>query len=207
MKRVLYIAIAALLWCGLTTTSTAQTYVKLNGLYAIGGVVNPQVEFGISPHSTFQTEIVYSPWQSIKGYPMHFGIFQNEYRYYIREHNQGLYVAGNAAMKAFHMSKPTILNGRLGIQNRYCKGWGVMFGVGIGYERRFAERWLLDVYASFGFSHCWYNGYSMDGVIDMYPHRPEDKQPSSPDPYNKSAQWIPTKVGISIGLLINRPKQ
>lgn len=207
MKRVLYIAIVVLLWCGITNTSTAQTYVKLNGLYAIGGVVNPQVEFCISPHSTFQTEVVYSPWQSFMGHPLHFGIFQNEYRYYIREHNHGFYVAGNAAMKAFNMSKPTIFNRRLVFQNRYCKGWGIMFGVAVGYEYCFAERWLLDVYAGFGFSHCWYNGYSMDGVIDMYPHRPEDRQPSSPDPYNMSAQWIPTKVGVSIGLLINRPKQ
>lgn len=207
MKRLLYIAIVALLGCGMTTTASAQTYIKLNGLYALGGVVNPQVEFRISPHSTFQTEVVYSPWQSIKGHPMHFGIFQNEYRYYIREHNRGFYVAANGAMKAFNMSKPTLQNHRIVFQNRYCKGWGVMFGVAIGYEYCFAERWLLDVYAGFGYSHCWYNGYSMDGVIDMHPSRPEDKQPASPDPYNVSAQWIPTKVGLSIGVLINRPKQ
>jgi hypothetical protein len=207
MKRALYIIIIALVWCGTSTTTSAQSYIKLNGLYALGGVVNPQVEFCISPHSTFQTEIVYSPWQSFRGHPLHFGIFLNEYRYYIKEHNQGFYVAGSAAMKAFHMSKPTLQDHRIVFQNRYCKGWGVMFGVGIGYEHRFAERWLLDVYAGFGFSHCWYNGYSMDGEIDMYPHRPEDKQPPFPDPYNKSAQWIPTKVGLSIGVLINRPKQ
>ena len=39
----------------------AQTYVKLNGLYALAGVVNPSVEFVISPKSTVQTEIVVSP--------------------------------------------------------------------------------------------------------------------------------------------------
>lgn len=206
MKRALYIAIIALAWCGITTTSSAQTYIKLNGLYAMGGVVNPQVEFTIAPHSTFQTEVVYSPWQSIKGHPLHFGIFQNEYRYYIKEQNHGFYIAGNAAMKAFQMSKPMLHNHRIIFQDRYCKGWGIMVGAGVGYERRFAQRWVVDVYASFGYSHCWYNGYSMDGVIDMYPLRPEDKQPSSPDPYNKSAQWIPTKVGVSIGVLLHRPK-
>ena len=36
--------------------SEAQTYVKLNGLYALVGVINPAVEFRLSPHSTFQSE-------------------------------------------------------------------------------------------------------------------------------------------------------
>ena len=42
--------------------SEAQTYVKLNGLYALVGVINPAVEFRLSPHSTFQSEFVCSPW-------------------------------------------------------------------------------------------------------------------------------------------------
>ena len=45
-------------------------------------------------------------------------------------------------------------------------------------------------------------GYSMDDVVDMYPHRPEDKQPTSPDPLNNSAEWLPNKAGISIGFLL-----
>ena len=45
--------------------SEAQTYVKLNGLYALVGVINPAVEFRLSPHSTFQSEFVCSPWKSI----------------------------------------------------------------------------------------------------------------------------------------------
>mgnify|MGYP003391731777 FL=1 len=85
-------------------TATAQGYVKLNGLYALGGVVNPAVEFRLSQHSAFQSELVYSPWQSIKGHPLHFGIFMNEYRYYIKETNRGFYAAANVGMMAFKMS-------------------------------------------------------------------------------------------------------
>lgn len=43
----------------------AQIYAKLNGLYALVGVVNPAVEFRLTDHSAFQTEFVYSPWKSI----------------------------------------------------------------------------------------------------------------------------------------------
>lgn len=183
-------------------TTQAQGYVKLNGLYALGGVVNPQVEFRLSEHSTFQTEIVYSPWRSINRHHMHFGIFQNEYRYFIREANDGFYVGATVGMMAFDMSKPQLTNGRIVLQNRYSKGYGFMAGAVIGYEWRFAERWLLDAYIGFGYMHSNYNGYSLDGVIDLYPSRPEDKQPTSPDPLNASAEWLPTKAGISIGFLL-----
>ena len=73
--------------------SEAQTYVKLNGLYALVGVINPAVEFRLSPHSTFQSEFVCSPWKSIEHNgahkPMLFGIFMNEYRRYFKQHNTG----------------------------------------------------------------------------------------------------------------------
>lgn len=135
--------------------SEAQTYVKLNGLYALVGVINPAVEFRLSPHSTFQSEFVCSPWKSIEHNgahkPMLFGIFMNEYRRYFKQHNTGWYVGANVGMMAFKMSKPTFAGGKLGLQDRYSKGYGLMFGVCGGYEYRFADRWLLDVY--FGWAY------------------------------------------------------
>ena len=209
MKPILRIAIVAIMVLATTTTASSQnrTYVKLNGAYALAGVVNPQVEFSLSSHSTFQAEVVYSPWRSINNHPMHFGILQNEYRYYFMFANHGVYLGANVAFKVFNMSKPELHNWRLTLQDRYCKGSGVMAGAVVGYERCFADRWLVDVFVGFGYSHCWYNGYSMNHEIDMYPSRPEGKEPSSPDPYNISAQWIPVKAGISIGILINRIKR
>lgn len=61
---------------------------------------------------------------------------------------------------------------------------------------------VADAYVGFGYMHSNYNGYSLDGVIDLHPSRPEDKQPASPDPFNSSAEWLPTKIGISIGFLL-----
>ena len=186
----------------------AQIYAKLNGLYALVGVVNPAVEFRLTDHSAFQTEFVYSPWKSInvdgQSKPMHFGIFLNEYRYYFRGYARGWYVGGNAGMMAFRMSKPYIENWRLKFENRYCKGYGMMIGLCAGYEYQFGERWLLDAYVGWAWMDSHYNGYSFDGQVDMYPHRPV--QPEHPDPFNGSSEWYPNKIGVSIGYRIFTPR-
>lgn len=187
-------------------SSNAQTYVKLNGLYALVGVINPAVEFAISPKSTIQTEIVYSPW-SIKDdgvkKPMKFGIFMNEYRRYFKEHNKGWYLGANIGMMGFKMSKPTFNGGKIGLQDRYTKGYGVMVGLCGGFQHKFKERWLIDAYFGYSFMSSWYNGYNIDGTIDMHPNRPV--QPEKPDPFNGSSEWLPNKIGVSIGYLIFNP--
>ena len=204
MKRtVLQIALFLSAVAGIRDAA-AQGYVKLNGLYALAGVVNPAVEFAVSPKSTVQTEFVISPWESIRGKHMTFAIMMGEYRYYFRQHNTGWYVGGNLGMMAFDISKPYFQNGRLKFQDRYCKGYGMMIGACVGYEYRFAERWLLDVFLGWAWMRSFYNGYSMDGEIDMYPHRPVD--PKYPDPFNGSSEWYPNKVGISIGYRIIKPR-
>lgn len=202
MKRSLRLIAIALIMVMCATTANAQGYVKLNGLYALGGIVNPQVEMRLSKHSSFQAEIVYSPWRSINGRHLHFGIFNNEYRYFFRETNNGWYVGAHAGIVLMDVSKPQIINGKIGFQNRYSKGYGILAGAVAGYEWRFAERWLLDAFVGFGYLHSKYNGYSLDGAIDMTPNRPDHKQPEHPDPFNSSAEWIPTKIGLSIGFLL-----
>lgn len=177
--------------------------VKMNAAYAVAGVVNPQVEIHIKGNSWWQTEVVISPWRSIAGHPLMFGILQNEYRYYVPR-TKGLYVGAHAGIAAFNMSKPMLLNGGVRFQERRCKGYGIMAGAVVGYrwlsERH--PRLVVDAFVGFGYMHSKYNGYSMAGVIDMYPQRPEDKQPTSPDPFNSSAEWLPTKVGVSVGIAL-----
>ena len=101
------------------------------------------------------------------------------------------------------MSKPEFRSGKLRLEDRYCKGYGMMFGLAFGYEYKFKERWLLDAYLGWAYMASWYNGYSLDGQIDMNPHRPVP--PEHPDPWNGSAEWLPNKIGLSIGLLICDP--
>lgn len=205
MKRI---GILLCLFCFLVPASAgAQIYAKLNGLYALVGVINPAVEIPLTQHSAFQTEFVYSPWQSIKvdgtSKPMHFGIFMNEYRYYFRGYTGGWYIGGNAGMMAFRMSKPYLDGWNIRLENRYSKGYGFMFGACAGYERTFRERWVFDLFFGWSWMTSFYNGYDLDGTTQMHPHRPV--QPLHPDPFNGSSEWYPNKIGVSIGLRIYDP--
>ena len=184
----------------------AQIYAKLNGLYALVGVINPAVEFTVSPKSTFQTEIVFSPWKYVNDHgvdkPMKFGILMTEYRRYFKQHNWGWYLGANMGMMGFKMSKPQFSDGWF-LENRYSKGYGMMIGICGGFEYQFADRWLLDAYFGWSYMLSWYNGYSLDGTIDLYPHRPV--QLEKPDPFNGSHGWLPNKIGVSIGFMIFNP--
>lgn len=205
--RIRFFTLSAVLTAALlfAQPSDAQIYGKLNALYACAGVINPQVEFAVSQHSAFQTELVVSPYKSVfGGHPMLFGIFMNEYRYYFRQHNSGFYVGANAGLQIFNMSKPQFSGGKISLQNRYSKGYGYMLGVCAGYEYRFRERWLLDAFIGFGYLASWYNGYDLDGNIDMHPHGHDIAEN---DPFNGSAEWLPNKIGLSIGYRLFDPKK
>ncbi len=204
-KLLLLLALALFSLSACCERAVAQTYVKLNGLYALAGVVNPAVEFTISPKSTVQTEIVVSPWESIGGKHLLFGILMGEYRRYFRGHNDGWYLGANAGMMAFDISKPYLDGWNIRFENRYSKGYGFMIGICAGYEWQFAERWLLDAFVGWSWMSSFYNGYSMDGQIDLYPHRPVE--PKYPDPFNGSSEWYPNKIGLSIGYRIISPQR
>lgn len=196
----------------------AQIYGKLNGLYALGGVINPAVEIGLSRHSSFQTEIVFSPWKSITdngvSKPMLIGLLSNEYRYYFKEKNDGWYLGMHGGIMTFNMTKPAFGGGSL-FKNTSSKGYGFNLGAVCGYEWKLGDKWLLDAFIGFGYYLSYYNAYALvDGVVDggvtynkgdliLTPHR--DQQPDKPEPFNGSAEWLPTKAGISVGILIFDP--
>lgn len=75
---------------------------------------------------------------------------------------------------------------------------------------------MLDAFVGFGYLASYYNGYSLvDGLIEggqvynkgeliLTPHRKQ--QPDPLDPFNGSAEWLPSKIGLSFGVLIFDPK-
>lgn len=198
MRNLLLILALAML----PLIASSQTTVKMNGLYALIGVINPAIEVPISSRVSLQSELVISPWKSIswkgKQHPMSFGFLINEFRYYFREKQNGWYVAGNFGLGIFNMSKPELFEtGKFEFDNRYCKGWSLMMGFGGGYQTSIGGRWKMDIYAAFGWMLSYYNGYSMDGQIDMNPIR--SVQPKYPDPWNASGEWMPYKLGVSFG--------
>ena len=185
--------------------SSAQTYIKLNAAYAFAGILNPQAEFVISPHSSLALDAVLSPWKSFKGKHLLFGIMMGEYRYYFKQATSGFYLNANTGMTIFNMHRPQyFVNGKFfSRQNQYGKGFGMMAGLGVGWEHHLSDRWIMDIFISFDRIWSWYNRYDNDGTINMHPQGHEHYL--KPDPFNGSVEDMPVKGGISFGYRIFNP--
>lgn len=188
----------------------AQIYAKLNALYAVVGVINPQLEFVVGPHSSVSIDPMFSPYRTIRwgnrnDIHAQFGILQTEYRYYIKPEARGFYVSANAGMQAFDLSRPYLFqNGKLvTFEHGFGRGFGLMVGIGIGYSHTFKERWVVDAFFAFDRMWSWYNDYLANGEINLFPRH--QKEPKFPDPFNGSAEWLPSKIGVSIGYKIFDP--
>lgn len=176
-------------------------------MYAAVGIINPQLEFQTTDNTTFSVDITYSPWRRIggKGYHMNFGILQTEMRYYFKGANKGWYVSGNVGVQCFDMNKPRLFKGGfISFKDTYSKGFGFMTGIGVGWEKQFRERWVVDIFVAFDYLLSWYNGYKMNGEIIMNPMGHEHYK--YPDPFNASSEFMPSKIGVSIGYRIFSPK-
>ena len=212
MKKQRLGALLAVIMTVVPIVSQAQIYVKLNALYAVVGVINPQIEFVVGPHSSISIDPMFSPYKTIKwgdrnDIHAQFGIFQTEYRFYLKREARGFYVSANVGMHAFDMTRPFFFqnNKLISFEQGFGRGWGMMVGLGIGYSHTFKERWVVDAF--FAFDRMWskYNDYKENGEIDLFPRH--QKEPKYPDPYNGSAEWLPSKIGVSIGYKIFDPNQ
>ena len=210
MKKTLFGVLLAVAMMAMPAVAKSQIYAKLNALYAVAGVINPQLEFVVGPHSSISIDPMFSPYKTIKwgdrdNIHARFGIFQTEYRFYIKREARGFYVSANAGMQAFDMTRPFFFHGDkiITFEPGFGRGWGMMVGLGIGYSHTFKERWVVDAF--FAFNRMWskYNDYKSNGEVNLFPmHSHETKYP---DPYNGSAEWLPSKIGVSIGYKIFDP--
>ena len=113
-KIFIYILVGAML--AMPTIAKGQIYAKLNALYAVVGVINPQLEFVVGPHSSISIDPMFSPHKTIKwgnrnDIHARCGIFQTEYRFYINREVKGFYVSANAGMHAFDLTRPFFFQG------------------------------------------------------------------------------------------------
>lgn len=210
MKKKIFFALFTLAILAMPAVAKSQIYAKLNALYAVAGVVNPQLEFVVGPHSSVSIDPMFSPYKSIsigKYKDVHalFGILQTEYRFYIKREAKGFYVSANAGMQAFDMSRPYLFQGGklVTFEQGFGRGFGVMAGIGVGYSHHFKERWVVDAFFAFDRMWSWYNDYNADGSINLFPRH--QHEPKFPDPFNGSAEWLPSKIGVSIGYKIFDP--
>ena len=206
MKRIHKILIA-MLFVIAPYMASAQTYVKLNALYAPVGVINPSIEVVMSPHSSFAFDITYSPWKSWQGKHSEFGIVLGEYRYYFKEATRGLYLSVNAGTLLFDIHRFQLFTGGklISRQDQYGKGFGIAAGGGVGWTHHLGERWMIDIFLSVDQCWSWYNRYTAEGDIVMHPQGHEHYL--KPDPFNGSAEVMPLKGGISFGYKILKGKR
>ena len=210
MKKTILIIVLAMVCATMPTMAQAQIYAKLNALYAVAGVINPQLEFVVGPHSSVSIDPTFSPHKTIKWGKRNdihamFGILQTEYRFYIKPEAKGFYVSANAGMQAFDLTRPYIFQNKtlISFEQGFGRGFGVMVGIGIGYSHHFKERWVVDAFFAFDRMWSWYNDYRANGEINLFPRH--QKEPKFPDPFNGSAEWLPSKIGVSIGYKIFDP--
>lgn len=206
MKKIVKLVIVVILFA-LPSVASAQGYVKMNALYATAGVINPSVEFAVSPHSSVAMDITFSPWRSWNGKHSQFGIVLGEYRYYFKEATSGFYLSANTGMLAFDIHRFQLFtDGKIiSRQGQYGKGFGVAVGGGVGWSRHLGERWLVDIFLSVDKTWSWYNRYEADGDIIMHPQGHEHYL--KPDPFNGSTEVMPLKGGISFGYRILKGKK
>lgn len=210
MKKKILFALFALVMLAMPSVAKSQIYAKLNALYAVAGVINPQLEFVVGPHSSVSIDPMFSPYKTIKlgkydNIHALFGILQAEYRCYIKREARGFYVSANAGMQAFDMTRPYLFQGGklISFEQGFGRGFGMMVGIGIGYTYHFKERWVVDAFFAFDRMWSWYNDYNADGSINLFPRH--QHEPKFPDPFNGSAEWLPSKIGVSIGYKIFDP--
>lgn len=172
----------------LSYLSQSQTYIKVNALTTLLAVPNIGIETSIGKKSTFQFDILASPWKSVDGKPLEFYTLIPEYRYHFQEKFNGFYAGANVGMTLFNFQKWNYLN-----TNMYEKGLGYVMGITIGYEKKINDRFMLDCFLGAGNHQGFYHGYYI-GTNERY---------ESAQHWNKSGEFIPYRGGVMVSYRLN----
>lgn len=168
--------------------SSAQTYIKLNGLSALVGVPQVGIETSIGTKSTFNIDAFASLWKSFDGKPMQALMITPEYRYHFNEKFNGFYTGIHAGGDVYKIQKWNYWG-----TNKYEKGFGFHIGATIGYQKKLSDKFVLDGFIGGGWHQGFYKGYYTDT-----PGRYE-----SVKNWNKSGEWLPYRGGIMISYKID----
>lgn len=168
--------------------SQSQTYIKVNALTTLLAIPNVGIETSIGKKSTFQFDILASPWKSVNGKPKEFYTFIPEYRYHFHEKHKGFYVGAHIGFNIFNFQKWNYIN-----TDFYQKGYGYLIGATIGYQIKINDKFMLDCFLGGGNSQGFYKGYSIS-TGDRY---------DTAIGYNKSGEIIPYRGGVMVSYKIN----
>jgi hypothetical protein len=170
--------------------SQCQTYIKANTITALIGVANVGVETSIGKKSTFQFDVLASPWKSIDGKPYEFYLFISEYRYHFHEKYNGFYAGGHVGFDSYDVTKWNYA--KFGV---HSVGVGYVIGATIGYQKKINEKFLLDFFIGGGnhqgFYHSYYIATGKRWELDKAVGR------------NKSGEWLPYRGGLMLSYKLN----
>ena len=172
-----FATIAALMLL-ITTKTSAQTHLKVNALYTAALLPNIGIETKIGPKFTIEAELFGSPWKSINGRPYLVIAALAGTRYYFKESFKGLYVGAYASINKFKLSKWGH------VADEVQRGTGMCLGATVGYQIEIGPRCNMDFYLGGGYHHAWYWG-EVVSTGESYVG------------WNKSAEWIPYRAGVS----------
>ena len=168
--------------------SQSQTYIKVNALTTLLTIPNIGIETSIGKKSTFQFDILASPWKSINGKPQQFYMFIPEYRYHFHEKNNGFYIGTHIGAIKFNFQKWNYLN-----TDKYQKGFGYIVGATIGYQTKINDKFMLDCFFGGGNQQGFYKGYLLSS----------GERYDGAEHYNKSGEWLPYRGGVMVSYKLN----
>lgn len=180
----LALALATVVGAALTPApALAQRFIKGNLASTLVGIPQVGVEHRTGPRTTFQVDLIVSPWQSIRGKPFQFGILVAEQRWHRNPDLLGFYAGVNAGLVAYHMQKPFYWG-----TDYFQYGFGAVLGGTVGYKWEANERWSFDAFAGGGTVQSVYKGKLWS---TGEPYAPAED-------WNKSGELVPYRVGLML---------
>lgn len=163
----------------------SQTYIKLNAPTTLLGIPQVAIETSLGKHVSFQGDVLGAYWNSVNkaGAPFKTLMVFSEIRYHFRENYKGFYVGGHIGGAIYKLQKWNYWN-----SDSCQKGESFFLGITVGYQFRFKNKWMVDVFVGGGNQQAHYTGRLMSSG-EKYEH----------SSYNKSGEWLPYRGGIMIG--------
>ncbi len=165
MKKILLLAVTALLGIGSAFTAKAQSAaIKTNLLYDATATVNLGFEVGIAPKWTFDLNGNYNGWK-IDGRQIKHWMAQPEFRYWFCEKFNGNFIGIHAIGGQYDVGNMKHTFNFLGnhfdeAKDHKIKGWAVGAGISYGHTWMLAKHWNLEAEVGFGWMYMRYDKYS-----------------------------------------------
>lgn len=166
-------------------SAAAERRIKIGASTLIGipsiGVERPLARAG----RTFQWDLMVSPWVSVGGYPLEFAIGTAEWRAYRDGRTDGWYAALHTGVAAFRLQRWDYRDTTI-----YHEGASFLGGGTFGRVWRTRRGWLIDAYVGGGTTQSLYKSYD----------RLTGSRADLARLWNISAEFLPYRTGLSIGL-------